>query len=94
VEGDFGRLNLYLWSRQCGFSGAQLPYKSCPEKLCDRPLEEGSVTVSETGAGQGSVISPLLANVYLHYVFDLWAAHWRRREATGTMIITRYAETW
>src|SRR3954470_22808662 len=54
-------------------------------------LEDGSVTGSETGTGQGSVISPLLANVYLHYVFDLWAARWRRREATGTMIITRYA---
>src|SRR3954447_11506707 len=40
----------------------------------------------------GGVISPLLANVYLHYVFDLWAARWRRREATGTMIITRYAD--
>jgi RNA-directed DNA polymerase len=37
-------------------------------------LEEGVVTVSETGTGQGSVISPLLANVYLHYVFDLWAS--------------------
>jgi RNA-directed DNA polymerase len=55
-------------------------------------LEDGSVTVSETGTGQGSVISPLLANVYLHYVFDLWAERWRRREATGTMIMTRYAD--
>jgi RNA-directed DNA polymerase len=55
-------------------------------------LEDGSVTVSETGAVQGSVISPLLANVYLHYVFDLWAERWRRREATGTIIITRYAD--
>jgi RNA-directed DNA polymerase len=55
-------------------------------------LEEGTLTVSETGTGQGSVISPLLANVYLHYVFDLWAERWRRREATGTMIITRYAD--
>jgi group II intron reverse transcriptase/maturase len=55
-------------------------------------LEEGTVTVSETGTGQGSVISPLLANVYLHYVFDLWAERWRRREATDTMIITRYAD--
>ena len=36
--------------------------------------------------------SPLLANVYLHYVFDLWAARWRRREATGDMIIVRYAD--
>jgi RNA-directed DNA polymerase len=38
------------------------------------------------------VISPLLANVYLHYVFDLWAERWRRREATGDMIIVRYAD--
>ncbi len=55
-------------------------------------LEDGVVTVSETGTGQGSVISPLLANVYLHYVFDLWAERWRRREATGDMIIVRYAD--
>ena len=37
------------------------------------------------------VISPLLANLFLHYVFDLWAARWRRREATGDMVIVRYA---
>jgi len=55
-------------------------------------LEDGAVNVSETGTGQGSVISPLLANVYLHYVFDLWAKRWRRREATGDMIILRYAD--
>ena len=55
-------------------------------------LEDGAVTVSETGTGQGSVISPLLANVYLHYVFDLWAQRWRRREATGDMIVVRYAD--
>jgi RNA-directed DNA polymerase len=55
-------------------------------------LEEGVVTVSERGTGQGAVISPLLANVYLHYVLDLWAGRWRRREATGDMIIVRYAD--
>jgi RNA-directed DNA polymerase len=55
-------------------------------------LEDGIVTVSETGTGQGSVISPLLANVYLHYAFDLWAKRWRRRVATGDMIIVRYAD--
>ena len=38
------------------------------------------------------MISPLLANVYLHYVLDLWAGRWRRREATGDMIIVRYAD--
>jgi hypothetical protein len=40
----------------------------------------------------GGVLSPLLANIYLHYVFDLWAERWRRREATGDMVITRYAD--
>jgi group II intron reverse transcriptase/maturase len=55
-------------------------------------LEEGVVSVSDRGTGQGSVISPLLANIYLHYVLDLWAECWRRREATGDMIIVRYAD--
>src|ERR1700732_4663165 len=55
-------------------------------------LEEGVVTVSGKGTGQGAVISPLLANIYLHYVLDLWAERWRRREATGDMIIVRYAD--
>jgi len=55
-------------------------------------LEDGIVTVSDEGTGQGAVISPLLANIYLHYVLDLWAERWRRREATGDMIIVRYAD--
>src|SRR6266852_962811 len=55
-------------------------------------LEDGVVTVSDKGTGQGSVISPLLANIYLHYSLDLWAERWRRREATGDMIIVRYAD--
>ena len=55
-------------------------------------LEDGVVSVSDQGTGQGAVISPLLANVYLHYAFDLWAERWRRREARGDMIIVRYAD--
>src|SRR4051794_40230328 len=55
-------------------------------------LENQQVVTSDKGTGQGSVASPLLTNVYLHYVFDLWAARWRRREATGNMIILRYAD--
>jgi len=55
-------------------------------------LEDEVVTIEEKGTGQGSVISPLLANVYLHYVFDLWAERWRRRDATGDMIMVRYAD--
>jgi len=55
-------------------------------------LEDGVITTSDKGTGQGSVISPLLANVYLHYVFDLWANRWRQQEATGDVIIVRYAD--
>jgi len=55
-------------------------------------LEDGAVTVDDRGTGQGSVISPLLANIYLHYVLDLWAERWRRREAHGDVIIVRYAD--
>jgi group II intron reverse transcriptase/maturase len=55
-------------------------------------LEDGQVRTSERGTAQGAVISPLLANVYLHYVLDLWARRWRKREAKGDMIIVRYAD--
>lgn len=55
-------------------------------------LEDGNWSVSEMGTPQGAVASPLLANVYLHYVFDLWAQQWRRREATGNVIFVRYAD--
>ncbi len=55
-------------------------------------LEDGVVTVDDRGTGQGSVISPLLANIYLHYVFDLWADRWRRREAQGEVVVVRYAD--
>jgi RNA-directed DNA polymerase len=55
-------------------------------------LEEGIVTESEAGTPQGATASPLLANVYLHYVFDLWAQQWRKRHARGSMIIVRFAD--
>ena len=55
-------------------------------------LEEGVVTVSEKGTGQGSVASPLLANVYLHYVLDLWAERWRRHEAIAAAIALRFGQ--
>ena len=48
--------------------------------------------MDDRGTGQGSVISPLLANIYLHYCFDLWAERWRRHEARGDMIVVRYAD--
>jgi RNA-directed DNA polymerase len=55
-------------------------------------LEDGVVAIIDRGTGQGSVISPLLANIYLHYALDLWAARWRQRVATGDMVIVRYAD--
>ncbi len=55
-------------------------------------LEEGQWRATEEGTPQGAVISPLLANIYLHYVFDLWAHQWRRRYATGNVVMVRYAD--
>ena len=55
-------------------------------------IEEGSWTAFEEGVPQGASASPLLANVYLHYVFDLWADQWRRRHAHGDVVIVRFAD--
>ena len=55
-------------------------------------MEDGEVTRPEVGTPQGGVASPLLANIYLHYVFDLWAARWRRHHAQGNVILVRYAD--
>jgi len=55
-------------------------------------VEDGERKVSQVGTPQGAVISPLLANIYLHYVFDLWTHRWRRHEADGDVIVVRYAD--
>jgi len=54
--------------------------------------EEGKWSKTEVGTPQGAVASPLLANIYLHYVFDLWVQHWRKHHATGDVIVVRYAD--
>jgi RNA-directed DNA polymerase len=55
-------------------------------------IENGAWTASEEGTPQGASVSPLLANVYLHYVLDLWAQQWRHRHAHGDVIIVRWAD--
>jgi RNA-directed DNA polymerase len=54
--------------------------------------EDGALTPTVAGTPQGAVVSPLLANIYLHYVFDLWAIWWREHQARGQVIIVRYAD--
>jgi group II intron reverse transcriptase/maturase len=55
-------------------------------------MEEGEWSETERGTPQGAVISPLLANIYLHYVFDLWVNAWRKKHARGDVIVVRYAD--
>ena len=55
-------------------------------------LEDGTRSRSEVGTVQGGSISPLLANVYLHYVFDLWVQRWRRTQARGEVVVVRFAD--
>src|SRR5712691_11858307 len=55
-------------------------------------LEEGQWSCSEEGTPQGGSASPLLANIYLHHVFDLWVRHWRKTKAKGDVIVVRWAD--
>ena len=55
-------------------------------------IEDGEWSSTETGTAQGASVSPLLSNVFLHYVFDLWADQWRRRHARGDVILVRFAD--
>ena len=55
-------------------------------------LEEGKRVRSEVGTVQGGSISPILANIYLHYVLDLWVQRWRKKQARGDMVIVRFAD--
>ena len=74
-------------------------------EIADRPMlrlirkwlkagvsEDGEWSGTKRGTPQGAVISPLLANVYLHYVFDLWVEAWRNKSAAGAVMVVRYAD--
>ena len=63
-----------------------------PKWLTAGVLEQGKWNRSVRGTPQGATISPLLANVYLHYVLDLWTQQWRTRHAQGDIVIVRYAD--
>lgn len=55
-------------------------------------LEDGEITRNEDGLPQGGCISPVLANIYLHYVFDLWAHQWRCKYASSDIIVVRFCD--
>ena len=55
-------------------------------------IDDGQKTKPARGIAQGLVIGPLMANLYLHYVFDLWSQAWRKKRASGDVIITRFAD--
>lgn len=55
-------------------------------------LEEGRRQVGRVGSPQGATVSPLLANIYLHYAYDLWVHQWRKRHACGDVVVVRYAD--
>jgi group II intron reverse transcriptase/maturase len=64
----------------------------CQKWLAAGVLEDGKWTECEQGTPQGATVSPLLSNVYLHYVFDLWVQQWRKRKARGDVVVVRYAD--
>src|SRR5438046_5146763 len=63
-----------------------------PEWLKAGVSEDGQWSETKLGTPQGAVVSPLIANVYLHYLFDLWADVWRKKVAKGDVVVVRYAD--
>lgn len=78
-----GRLAISL-DRTFGVKGIQRILRLIEKWLKARVSEDGQWWETNQGTPQGAVVSPLIANVYLHYVFDLWAEVWRRKVAKGS----------
>jgi RNA-directed DNA polymerase len=55
-------------------------------------MEDGELRAVQEGTPQGGIISPLLANIYLHYVLDLWVSSWRKKHPHGEVYVVRYAD--
>jgi len=102
------RVNWVLDADICGFfdnMSHEWTMKFIEHRVADRRIlrliqkwlkagisEDGQWSETNLGTPQGAVASPLLANVYLHYVFDLWADAWRKKVASGDVIVVRYAD--
>jgi RNA-directed DNA polymerase len=85
---DHGRLMEFLGQR----IGDRRILRLIQKWLSAGIVEDGNWTESEEGTPQGATVSPLLANVYLHYVFDQWVERWRSERAGGEMLVVRYAD--
>jgi group II intron reverse transcriptase/maturase len=93
IKGFFDNLNHELLMDQIGKRiGDKRILRLINKWLKTGYIEDGKRVRQEIGTPQGSVISPLLANVFLHYALDIWAAWWRKSEAKGDMIMVRYAD--
>ncbi|MCC6194680.1 MAG: hypothetical protein IT518_09460 [Burkholderiales bacterium] len=96
----------WQWPREAVTPYARVPgERHCHRRVADRRvvrliqkwpssgvLEDGKRTPSEMGTVQGGSVSPLLANLYLHYVFDLWVRRWRVKQARGDVVLVRFAD--
>jgi len=93
IRGFFDRIS-HEWLEK--FIGHRIADRRVIRHICKwlkaGVLEDGKQMSTEEGTPQGGSVSPLLANIYLHYVLDLWAQQWRHRQAKGDMIIVRYAD--
>ena len=92
IRGFFDNMS-HAWTMKSRAPGGRSEETSPdPEMVEGGVSEDGQWSETQLGTPQGAVVSPLLANVYLHDVFDLWADVWRRKAARGDVIIVRYAD--
>jgi RNA-directed DNA polymerase len=93
IRDFFGRLDR-VWLRRFlqHWIADERVLRLIDKRLAAGVIEHGTWSQDEAGSPQGASVSPLLANVYLHYALDLWADWWRKRHAHGDVIIVRFAD--